>query len=219
MKSLVTAILVLICGTVSFGSIILYTPSAGDCTASWNTKSSSIGYGSIGGNTMGVYLSFGGSYGNDYTVSIFEIPIASLSGKTLSSATLEVDSLGFDTGYYSGSAQIGWFNTGTSTLTGNVVADELGSTKPLPGGYEIWDTYDLPNGAGAKSFDFTTQVQTDIDAGRTYSTFVLHGSRETYGSIYTSESGQGPRIVATLIPEPATLLSLAFGFLMLRKKK
>lgn len=213
-------IVVVVCLLMSFNamaSLQLNATPAGDAQCSWNTKSSSISY-TAGGTTMGVYLYMGGAYGNDYTVSIFEIPIAALAGKTLTSAALEVDSLGFGTNYHYGDAKIGWLNTGTRVLTGDVVADNLGSTKPLPGGYEIWDTYDIPNGAGLKSFDFTAQVQADVDAGRTYSTFVLSGSRETYGSIYTAESASGPRLIA-VVPEPATMLLLGLGGLLLRKRK
>jgi hypothetical protein len=218
--SLVIAVVVL--SNVSFGAITLYTPADGDAQYAWNSKYGPYGY-TTGGTTMGVGLYMGAPYGNDYTVSIFEIPIASLAGQTLTSAALEVDSLGFDTSYYYGSAQIGWLDTGSRTLTGDVVADGLGSMSPRPGGYEIWDTYDIPNAVGIKSFNFTTQVQADIDAGRTFSTFVLHGSRDTYGSIYTAESGQGPRLIADFagassLPEPATLIILTLGAAVFRKK-
>ena len=213
----VTLFLFLSC-SVSFGSLVLYTPASGDCSYSWNSKYGPYGYGAIGASTMGIYLDLGGTYGNDYTVAIMEIPISALTGQSLLNATLIVESTGFDTNYYYGSAQLGWQDTGTRTLTGNVVADDLGSMKPLPIGYKIWDTYTVPDGAGLKSYDFTTQVQADIDAGRTYSTFVLHGSRETFGSLYTSESGQGPRLVVT-IPEPATMVLLGLGGLLLRRRK
>jgi hypothetical protein len=208
-------------GNISFAAITLYTPAAGDAQYSWNSKYGPNGY-TTDGTTMGVGLYFGAPYGNDYTVSIFEIPIASLAGITLTSAKLQVDSLGFGTGYWYGSAQIGWLDTGSRSLTGDVVADAIGSMSPTPGGYEIWDTYDVPDGAGLKSFDFTAQVQADIDAGRTFSTFVLHGSRDTGGSIYTAESGQGPRLVADFpvasLPEPATLFILAIGAVLVRRK-
>jgi hypothetical protein len=97
------AVLFLVSASLCLGSITLYTPEAGDATYGWNSKYGPYGYGT-GGKEMGVGLSMGGSYGNDYTVSIFEIPIYTLAGKTLSSATLEIESLGFGTGYYYGSA-------------------------------------------------------------------------------------------------------------------
>ena len=97
------------------------------------------------------------------------------------------------------------------------MADGLGPVaKSVPGGYTIWDS-DVPFTNGTKSWDVTTYVLTDIAAGRTYSTFVFSGSRETYGSIYTAESGFGPRIVAT-IPEPATIALLCLGLAAFRKK-
>lgn len=216
----VVALLLIIC-SVSFGSATLYTPAAGDAQYSWNGSTGPYGY-TTGTTTMGVYLSLG--YGNDYTVSIFEIPIFALSGQTLTNATLQVDSLGFDTGYYYGSAQIGWLDTGTRVLTGDVVADALGSMSPRPSGPEIYDTYDVSGAPGTKLFDFTSLVQADLDAGRSYSTFVMHGSRETYGSIYTAESGSGPRIIAdttAVVPIPGSLSLGVLGVLLvsrLRKK-
>jgi hypothetical protein len=216
------AIAAVVLTNVSFAAITLYTPMNGDAQYAWNSKYGPYGY-TTGGTTMGVGLYFGAPYGNDYTVSIFEIPIAALAGQTLTSATLQVDSLGFGSSYYYGSAQIGWMNTGANTLTGDVVADGVGSMSPTPSGYEIWDTYDIPEAVGIKSFDFTVQVQADIDAGRTFSTFALHGSRDTYGSIYTAESGQGPRLVVDYpgasLPEPATLVifGAAVPFLLRRK--
>jgi hypothetical protein len=216
------AIATVILANVSLGAITLYTPSDGDAQYGWNSKYGPYGY-TTGQTTMGVYLYFGAPYGNDYTVSIFEVPIVALSGMILTTAELQVDSLGFGTNYYYGSAQIGWLDTGSRTLTGDVVADGLGTLGLTPGGYEIWDTYDIPEAVGLKSFDFTTQVQADIDAGRTFSTFVLHGSRETWGSIYTAESGRGPRLVADFegassLPEPATLIILSLGSILLRKE-
>jgi hypothetical protein len=216
------AIATVVLANVSFGAITLYTPTDGDAQYAWNSKYGPYGY-TTGGTTMGVGLYFGAPYGNDYTVSIFEIPIASLAGQTLTSAMLQVDSLGFGTGYYYGSAAIGWVDTSTRTLTGDVVADAIGSMSPTASGYKIWDSYDIPEAVGIKSFDFTTQVQADINAGRTFSTFVLSGSRDTGGSIYTAESGQGPRLVADFpgaasLPEPATLLMLGIGSVLLRKK-
>ncbi|MEN6371599.1 MAG: PEP-CTERM sorting domain-containing protein [Armatimonadota bacterium] len=205
-------------------AITLYTPAAGDATYSWNSKYSETSYG-VGENAMGIGLNNGGFYGNDYTVSIFEIPIIELTGKTLTSATLMVDSLGFSTGYYYGSASIGWLDTGTSTLTGDVGADKLGpASTSRPGGFTIYDSgsADTP---GLKSFDVLTCVQTDLTAGRTFSTFVMSGSRDTYGSIRTAESGSGPRIVANVagnnVPEPTTITVLGAGLasLLFRRRR
>jgi hypothetical protein len=214
------AVLLLICGSISLGSTItLYTPAAGDATYSWNSKYGPSGYGT-GTNEIGIYLYFGAPYGNDHTISIFEIPISALAGEPVTSATLEVDALGFGTNYYYGSAHIGWLDTGTVTLTGDVVADALGpASTALPNNFTIYDSY-VPGSeiAGTRSFDFLSCIQADLAAGRTYSTFVMSGSRETYGSIYTAESGSGPRIVA-IVPEPATICLLGFGALSLIRRK
>jgi hypothetical protein len=201
-------------------AITLYTPAAGDATYAWNSKYGAYGYGT-GGNEMGVGLYFGAPYGNDYTISIFEIPIAELAGISLASANLEVESLGFGTGYWYGSASIGWLDTGTRTLSGDVVADGLGPVAGCPGGWQIYNS-DITDVPGLKSFDVLTCLQADIAAGRSYSTFVMSGSRDTYGSIRTAESGCGPRIVASPVPEPGTLAimgaSLA-GLLLKRRRK
>jgi hypothetical protein len=210
------AVLFLVSASLCLGSITLYTPEAGDATYGWNSKYGPYGYGT-GGKEMGVGLSMGGSYGNDYTVSIFEIPIYTLAGKTLSSATLEIESLGFGTGYYYGSAAIGWLDTGTMTLTGDVVADGLGpASTGRPGGFSIYNS-DFSDTPGTKSFDVLSYIQTDLAAGRRYTTFVLSGSRDTYGSICTAESGAGPRL--TVVPEPASLCILGLGGLLLRKRR
>lgn len=214
---LTVATLLLISGSISIGSVILYTPVAGDAQFYWNSKYGWDAY-TTGTTTMGVGLGMNPGYGNDYTVSIFEIPIASLTSGTLTGATLVVESLGFGTGYWYGSAAIGWLDTGTAVLTGDVVADNLGpASKARPGGFTIYnsDYGDIP---GTKSFDVLSCILTDIAAGRTYSTFVMSGSRDTGGSIYTAESGSGPRIVA-IIPEPATIAMLGMGFFALIKQK
>ncbi|MDD5134372.1 MAG: PEP-CTERM sorting domain-containing protein [Phycisphaerae bacterium] len=210
-------VLLLITASVSVGSVILYTPPAGDAAFYWNSK---YGYDSYttGNTEMGIYLDMGGTYGNDRTISIFEIPIAALTGQTIESATLEVNALSFGTNYYYGSAAIGWLNTGTMTLTGDIVADGLGApAKSVPGGFTIYNS-DYTYTLGLKQFDVSTCVQADLDAGRTYSTFVMSGSRETWGSIYTAESGSGPRIIAAVVPEPATVALLTLGALSLIKR-
>jgi len=192
-------------------AITLYTPAAGDATYAWNSKYGPYGYGT-GENAMGVGLYFGAPYGNDYTVSIFEIPIVALAGQTVTGAKLEVDSLGFGTGYYYGSAAIGWLDTGAAVLTGDVVADGLGpASTSRPGEFAIYnsDNGDTP---GVKSFDVLSCVLTDLAAGRSYTTFVMSGSRDTYGSIRTAESGSGPRLVvdvaASVVPEPSSIMVL-----------
>lgn len=189
--------------TAANGSIILTTPSAGDATYAWNSKYGPYGYGT-GEQSLGVGLSMGGQYGNDRTVTIFEVPISALAGQTLTSATLQVDSLGFGTGYYYGSAVIGWLDTGTAVLTGDVVADALGpASGAVPSHWVIYDS-GAADITGIRTFDATSLVQSDLDAGRSYSTFVMSGSRDTYGSIRSAESGAGPRIIATVVPEPTS---------------
>jgi len=214
---LAVTVLLLLVGSVSIGSVILYTPTAGDAQFYWNSK---YGYDSYttGGTEMGIYLYMGAPYGNDHTISIFEIPIAALAGKTVESATLEVNALGFGTNYYYGSASIGWLNTGSMILTGNVVTDGIGApAKSVPGGFTIYNS-DYAYTSGLKQFDVLSCVLADLAAGRTYSTFVMSGSRETYGSIYTAESGSGPRIVA-VVPEPATIAMLGLSVLSLIRRK
>lgn len=202
----VVVVLLMICATAQ-AAITLYTPTAGDATYSWNSKYGPYGYGTDA-TAIGVGLGFGGSYGNDYTVSIFEVPIAALAGQTITSATLIVDSLGFGTGYYYGSACIGWLDTGTTALTGDVVADGLGpASTGRPSGFTIYDS-GYGDTSGPKSFDVLNCVLNDMDAGRAYSTFVMSGSRDTYGSIYAAESGSGPRIVADVVPEPSTIIGI-----------
>ncbi|HAL44701.1 MAG: hypothetical protein A2Y12_05100 [Planctomycetes bacterium GWF2_42_9] len=214
MKKLSVLVIALLALSSVASAVVLYTPAAGDVSFSWNSKYSSYDSYEIGKNTMGIYLSFGGTWGNDRTVAIFEIPIASLAGKTVSSAMLEVDAFGFGTNYYYGSAAIGWLDTGTKVLTGDVVADAI--SRVAPSGFTIYNS-DYGFTDGVKSFDVLSYVQADLAAGRAYSTFVLSGSRETYGSLYTAESGSGPRIVA-VIPEPSTIAILGFGIIAFIKK-
>jgi hypothetical protein len=203
--------------TVAKGDLItLYTPTAGDATYAWNSKYGPTGY-SVGDMGIGIYLSMGGTWGNDHTVAIFEVPIAPLAGQTLLSATLNVNSTGFGTGYYYGSAQLGWLDVGSLTLTGDVVADNLGGPSgSLPNNWEIYNS-DLGNGAaGVKSFDVASYVQADLAAGRSYCTFVLSGSRETSGTILSAENGiTGPRIEAVTVPEPASIVMLLLGGLLI----
>ncbi|MHB1158305.1 MAG: PEP-CTERM sorting domain-containing protein [Phycisphaerales bacterium] len=165
----------------------------------------------------------GGQWGNDYTVSIFEVPIAALAGVSLTNATLQVHSQGFSTGYFYGSAAIGWLDlTGSGiTATGDVVADAMGGpATSVPNQFPIWDSdWGTGDSSGLPTFNVTTYVQADLDAGRTYSTFVMSGSRDTYGSISTAESGSGPSIIATFIPEPASLGLLALGALALLRRR
>ncbi|HOQ04010.1 MAG TPA: PEP-CTERM sorting domain-containing protein [Anaerohalosphaeraceae bacterium] len=203
--------------SISFGAITLRTSPSGDAMYAWNSKYGPYGY-TIGTNEMGVGLSMGGSYGNDYTISIFEIPIAALSGQTITSAILEVESLGFDTGYWYGSAGLRWVDTGTMNLTGDVVADNLGPAAAVVSiEYYLFNSGTVEGTPGIKQFDVLNHLLDDLAAGRTYTTFVLCGSRDTGGAIYTAESGRGPQIIA--VPEPTSLLLLAFSGLLTAAKK
>lgn len=216
---LLIAVALVWCVAAQADVITLYTPPAGDAVWAWNSKYGPYGY-TTGGTTMGVGLYIGAPYGNDYTISIFEVPIAELAGKPVTSATLVVDSLGFGTGYWYGSASIGWLNTGNAVLTGDVVADNLGpASQGCPGGFQIYNS-DYPDTPGLKYFNVLTHVQADLAAGRAFSTFVMSGSRDTYGAIYTAESGRGPYIVA-VVPEPTTISMLGLGLagMLLRRRR
>jgi hypothetical protein len=109
-------------------------------------------------------------------------------------------------------------STGNMVLTGDVVADglgALGNSMGGAGGWGLWSSY-TPEGAMLKQFDVTSAVQADLSAGRSYSTFVLNGSRDTTGSIYAAESGLalGPRLVAQTtapVPEPQAWLMVVAG--------
>lgn len=226
MKRTLIAILAIIALAISVAAqaetITLLTPSSGDATYFWNTKYGPYGYDS-GGDTMGVDLMMSLPYGNDYAVSIFEVPIAQLYGKDVISAVLVVDATGFGTNYYYGSASIGWLDTGSAVLTGDVVADGLGpAATALPGGMAIYNSSE-PFVDGLKEYDVKSYVLADIAAGRSFSTFVMSGSRDTYGSIYAAESERGPRIIVEAVPEPTGLTALAAGLaplmFILRRRK
>ncbi|MCC6484743.1 MAG: PEP-CTERM sorting domain-containing protein [Armatimonadetes bacterium] len=209
--------LLLMAGLAAQAELILLAPASGDGTYAWNSKYGPWGY-EQGGTEMGVGLSMGGQYGNDYTVSIFEIPISALHGQSVTGATLIVESTGFGTGYYYGSASIGWLDTGSTALTGDFVADGLGpASTSRPGGMPIYNS-DNDGSPGTKTYDVLSYIQADIAAGRAFSTFVMSGSRDTYGAIKTAESGQGPRIAVTgVVPEPTSLIPLGVGLVSLSR--
>jgi hypothetical protein len=201
-------------------SVTLNAPLSGDAGYAWNSKYGPYGY-TAGSTELGVGLQMGPPYGNDYTVGIIEIPITALLGGDLLGAYLQINTVGnFGTGYYYGSAAISWLDTGSRPLTGDVVADGLGSiVSGGSGGWSVWSS-DTPEGAMLKQFDVASAVQADLTAGRSFSTFVLNGSRDTYGSIYAAESGLalGPRLVAdttAAVPEPSSWLTLLSGFALL----
>jgi len=194
----------------------LYATPDSDAGYAWNSKYGPYGYTS-GSADLGVGLYMGAPYGNDYTVGIIEIPISELQGGSLFSANLNVYSNGFGTGYYYGSAGL-WWIAPTMPVTGNPVTDGVGS---MLGGvsieYSLWDS-SVGQGAGWFSFDVTAHVQQDLDASRGFSTFILGGSRDTYGSIRAAEAAGtfGPMIQATgNIPEPLVCHMLAAGFALL----
>ena len=207
----------------SAAQLTLWAPASGDGTYAWNSKFGPYGYGQ-GGMEMSVGLYFGPPYGNDYTVSIFMVPLADLNGQTPTGATLFVQSLGFSTSYYYGSAAIGWLDTGNKPLTGDFVADGLGpDSQSRPGGLEIFNTDVAGSGdPGLRAFDVLAFVAQDLAAGRAWSTFVMSGSRDTNGAIRTAESLAGPRIVATgVVPLPPSLalLGAAVAGLFARRRR
>lgn len=200
-------------GLASGAEITLWATPSGDANYAWNSKYGPSGY-TQGANELGVMLQMNAPYGNDYSVGLIEIPISSLHGGDLLSAMLTVNTTGFSTGFWYGSAGLGWIDVGAKTLTGDVVADQIG---PLVGSpfisWKLWDS-DEPGAPAVKSFDVTDQVKLDLAANRSYSTFMLSGSRDTYGGIYAAESGQGARLLASTtapVPEPATWLTLLAG--------
>lgn len=209
-----------------------HVTASGDAEYSWNSRYGPWGY-NAGGNAIGTNLAMGGSYGNDYTIGVMEIPLTSLAGATVSSATLWVYSNGFSTGYYYGSASVGWVNTGATPLTGDVVADGIGPAASGPAA--SWAIYnsdyegsptDPRNGQpGWRSFAVTSYLQADLDAGRSWATFTVAGSRDTWGSLATAESGSGAYLVVSsnAIPEPATYAAcagaLALALVLWRKRR
>lgn len=208
-------------GLAFAGELTLVTPSEGDAQYSWNSRYGPYGY-EVGGTAIGVGLSMGGSYGNDWTIGIVEVPIAPLAGHDLSSATLFLTSLGFGTGYYYGSARLNWQNF--NGATGDVVADGRGAFGIGDYVADLWKSDWPHDGSGLRQFDVLQQVLSDLAAGRTYSTFTLSGSRDTFGGVVTAEGGAGPYLIATgetLVPEPAatTAISLAAGAMLLRRRR
>jgi hypothetical protein len=147
----------------------------------------------------------------------------------VTAATLEVDSLGFGCSWQDGSAYVDWLDLGAAPVTGDVVADGLGTATVVASeSFRFFFSYlfhpdDMGTSIPARmeSFDVLAQVQADLAAGRAYSTFRLSGSRDTVGSFYTAENGNGPRIIATATPEPATMMSLLAlgGIALMRRQK
>ncbi|MCX7869682.1 MAG: hypothetical protein N2322_06995 [Terrimicrobiaceae bacterium] len=203
-------------------TLVLNCESQGDTEYSWNSKYGPYGY-TQGGTSLGVGLQFGGPYGNDYTMGILEIPISSLAGRELQTANLFVYSNGFDTGYYYGSAGLRWLDVGAIVPTGDPEADGLG---PILGTasieYQLWSS-GTGEGPGWFSFDVKNHVLADLAAGRSFSTFVLNGSRETVGRIRAAEFGEGfnPRIDAevTPIPEPQAAALLVLSLCLLARRR
>ncbi len=201
-------------------AVTLWASGAGDGTLHYNTKYGVDPY-VTGDPTMWANLQFNAPYGNDHFNIYMEIPIAALQGATLTGATLQLDSLGAGNWWYYGSAYVRHLNPGAILPTGNIAVDN-----PLAWGYDtgwvIFDTYAAfpwDGSAGIKSFDVTAEVQADLTAGRSYSSFLLEASRDTGITIYASETpGQGPRIYAeggSLVPIPGAVWLLGSGLLAL----
>jgi hypothetical protein len=153
-----------------------------------------------GGTTLGAYRQYW-QPGWGKEDSFFEIPISALDGLTVTAASLVVESLGFSTGYDYGSASIAHLNPTGAAPTGDIVVDQPHGW----GGDYGWEIYNSsPSGPnndgtpGTKSYDVTAALLADLAAGRSWATFAMSASRDTYGSIYASETeGQGPRLLVT----------------------
>lgn len=201
------------------GDVNLYATPAGDANYAWNSKYGPYGY-AAGQVELSVGLYFGAPYGNDYTMGFMELPLTGLAGQDVEKVEIWVHALGFGTGYYYGSAGLGWLDTTGRALTGDVVADGLGGMHPAPGGWAIWSTDMGDWQPGWKAVDVTTQVRQDLDQGRAYSSFYLWGSRDTGGSIHAAESGFGPYLSITLTPVPEAgewaMMLTGLGLLALR---
>ncbi|NLN76124.1 MAG: PEP-CTERM sorting domain-containing protein [Armatimonadetes bacterium] len=191
----------------------LYAPEDGD--ASYNGVTYGVGVGFLSAVNFPDML---------FTeVSIFEIPILPLYGMSLNSATLFVNFEEGNTFDGYGEINIGWLDTGTTALTGDVQADDLGpASMALPKHFTLWDS-NTSQSAGPMNFDVLSFVLDDLAAGRSYSTFVLSATGDSMGQISSAESGNGPKIVATAVPEPASLPALLAGmipiFFRLRRRR
>lgn len=201
------------------GTVNLHAAPAGDANYAWNSKYGPYGY-AVGQEELSVGLYFGAPYGNDYTMGFMELPLTGLAGLEVEKVEILVHALGFGTGYYYGSAGLGWLDTTGRTLTGDVVADGLGGMHPAPGGWAIWSTDMTDWQPGWKAVDVTAQVLQDLDQGRAYSSFYLWGSRDSGGSIHAAESGFGPYLSVTLAAVPEadewTMMLTGLGLLALQ---
>jgi hypothetical protein len=199
-------------------SITLWAAPEGDATYSWNSKYGPWGY-SEGETALGVSLQMNAPYGNDYVQGIIEIPIAPLKGGELLGAELRVNTTGFGTSYWYGSAGLVWLDVGARQVTGHVKNDGLGAIVGAPAvNWALWSSGSDSGEPALKAFDVTDAVKADLAAGRSFSTFVMSGSRDTWGGIYAAESGIGPRVVAQTtapVPEPGTWMSLGAGLAVL----
>lgn len=214
-------------------AVTLWAAGDNDGNIHHSSYGSSWWYGgwNTGNPTLSVYSAFypgsPSSWERDY--AFVEIPIASLHTGTVTSATLQLYSLGFGLGdYWYGSTNVYHQNPGAYSPTGNVAVDNpnyWGSDW----GWNLFNT-DIP-GSGApgwKAFNVTDAVAADLAAGRNFSTFLIQASREVYGGLYASEqTGFGPNMNVqgvNLVPIPGSVLLLGTGLLSLavvgwRKKR